>query len=111
MEAHNLTIDAETHDRFKALAADRGISVRAYLAELAVREEQGRSLGRPGAARLITIEIDEEFLADVRAVFNAGTDEEAVKAAVVDAAKRLRRREFFEAIDSGEIDFTHDART
>lgn len=64
---------------------------------------------RPDVAR-ISVEIEEEFLADVRAVFGAETDEEAVKAAVVDVAKRLRRQEFFDAIDTGEIDLTYDAR-
>ncbi|MFD8967862.1 hypothetical protein ACFV0C_23195 [Streptomyces sp. NPDC059568] len=58
----------------------------------------------------ITVEIDGEFLEDIRAAFGAETDEEAIKAAVVDAAKRLRRREFFEAIDTGKIDLTYDVR-
>ncbi|MFE3251114.1 hypothetical protein [Streptomyces sp. NPDC059209] len=59
----------------------------------------------------ITVEIDEESLADIRTVFGAETDEEAVRAAVADAAKRLRRQEFFEAIDTGQIDLTYDARS
>ncbi|MFI6702800.1 type II toxin-antitoxin system VapB family antitoxin [Streptomyces sp. NPDC050509] len=59
---------------------------------------------------LITVEIDGEFLEDIREAFGAETDEDAVKAAVVDAAKRQRRREFSDAIKSGEIDLTYDAR-
>lgn len=59
----------------------------------------------------ITVEIDAEFLEDIRKAYGAETDEEAVKAAVVDAAKRLRRREFSDAIKSGEIDLMYDART
>ncbi|MET7621478.1 type II toxin-antitoxin system VapB family antitoxin [Streptomyces sp. NPDC005408] len=58
----------------------------------------------------ITVEIDDEFLADVRTEFGVETDEEAVEAAVMDAAKRLRRREFSDAIKSGEIDLTYDVR-
>ncbi|MGW2225602.1 type II toxin-antitoxin system VapB family antitoxin [Streptomyces formicae] len=57
----------------------------------------------------ITVEIDEEFLADVRTEFGVDSDEEAVRAAVVDAAKRLRRREFSDAIKSGELDLMDDA--
>ena len=64
---------------------------------------------RPDMAR-VSVDIDEEFLADVRAVFGAETDEEAVKAAVEDVAKRLRRQEFSDAIKSGEIDLMYDAR-
>lgn len=37
-------IDTETRDRFAALAAARGMSVRAYLAELAVEEENQAKL-------------------------------------------------------------------
>ncbi|MGW3248063.1 antitoxin MazE7 [Streptomyces sp. NPDC001070] len=39
-------IDTETRDRFAALAAARGLSVRAYLAELALAEENQAKLGR-----------------------------------------------------------------
>ncbi len=39
-------IDSETRDRFAALAAARGMSVRAYLAELAIEEENQAKLGR-----------------------------------------------------------------
>ncbi|MEW2393027.1 antitoxin MazE7 [Streptomyces venezuelae] len=34
-----MKVDSETRDRFAALAAARGQSVRAYLAELAIEEE------------------------------------------------------------------------
>ncbi|MFD8079964.1 antitoxin MazE7 [Streptomyces sp. NPDC059718] len=39
-------IDTETRDRFAALAATRGLSVRAYLAELALAEENQANLGK-----------------------------------------------------------------
>ncbi|MFE3825976.1 hypothetical protein [Streptomyces sp. NPDC059092] len=39
----------------------------------------------------ITVEIDGEFLEDIREAFGAETDEDAVRVAVVDAAKRQRR--------------------
>ncbi|KIF76062.1 hypothetical protein QR77_23560 [Streptomyces sp. 150FB] len=58
----------------------------------------------------VTVEIDEEFLADIRARFRVETDEAAVRAAVVDAAKYQRRQEFFDAIDSGTVDLTYDSR-
>ncbi|MEU2873034.1 antitoxin MazE7 [Streptomyces olivoreticuli] len=43
-------IDAETRDRFAAIAAARGQSMRAYLAELAIEEENQIKLGRATAA-------------------------------------------------------------
>ncbi|MEU9235504.1 antitoxin MazE7 [Streptomyces subrutilus] len=43
-------IDSETRDRFATLAAARGQSMRAYLAELAVEEENQLALGRATAA-------------------------------------------------------------
>ncbi|WP_328929713.1 antitoxin MazE7 [Streptomyces sp. NBC_00190] len=43
-------IDSETRDRFAAVARARGKSVRAYLAELAVEEENQLALGRATAA-------------------------------------------------------------
>ncbi|MGI5143310.1 MULTISPECIES: antitoxin MazE7 [unclassified Streptomyces] len=39
-------IDTETRDRFATLAAARGMSVRAYLADLAITEENQAKLGR-----------------------------------------------------------------
>ncbi|MFI5758117.1 type II toxin-antitoxin system VapB family antitoxin [Streptomyces sp. NPDC051569] len=58
----------------------------------------------------ISVDIDGEFLEDIRAAFGAETDEAAVLAAVVDAAKRLRRQEFSDAIKTGEIDLMYDVR-
>ncbi|MFF5393277.1 antitoxin MazE7 [Streptomyces sp. NPDC013012] len=43
-------IDSETRDRFAAIAAARGQSVRGYLAELAIEEENQLKLGRATAA-------------------------------------------------------------
>ncbi|GGP95694.1 antitoxin MazE7 [Streptomyces melanogenes] len=43
-------VDSETRDRFAAVAAARGQSVRAYLAELAIEEENQLALGRATAA-------------------------------------------------------------
>ncbi|MGK5628450.1 antitoxin MazE7 [Streptomyces sp. URMC 123] len=39
-------VDTETRDRFAALAAARGMSVRAYLAELAIEEENQLKLNK-----------------------------------------------------------------
>ncbi|WP_351233836.1 antitoxin MazE7 [Streptomyces sp. NPDC002133] len=43
-------IDSETRDRFAAIAASRGQSVRAYLAELAIEQENQIKLGMATAA-------------------------------------------------------------
>ncbi|MFJ6722414.1 antitoxin MazE7 [Streptomyces sp. NPDC091259] len=43
-------IDSETRDRLATLAAAHGKSVRAYLAELAIEEENQLALGRATAA-------------------------------------------------------------
>ncbi|MER7832195.1 antitoxin MazE7 [Streptomyces sp. NPDC095602] len=43
-------IDTATRDRFAAIAAARGQSVRGYLAELAIEEENQLKLGRATAA-------------------------------------------------------------
>ncbi|MFD9794198.1 antitoxin MazE7 [Streptomyces sp. NPDC059070] len=43
-------IDTETRDRLAALAADRGQSMRSYLAELAREQENQVKLGRATAA-------------------------------------------------------------
>ncbi|MFD9728759.1 antitoxin MazE7 [Streptomyces sp. NPDC059072] len=43
-------IDTETRDRFAAVAAAHGKSVRAYLADLAVEQENQLALGRATAA-------------------------------------------------------------
>ncbi|MEU6215325.1 antitoxin MazE7 [Streptomyces sp. JL4002] len=43
-------VDSETRDRFATLAAAQGKSVRAYLAELAIEEENQLALGRATAA-------------------------------------------------------------
>jgi hypothetical protein len=43
-------IDTETRDRLAAVAAARGISVRALLAQLAVQEETQQMLGKATAA-------------------------------------------------------------
>lgn len=43
-------IDTETRDRFAAIAAARGKSMRAYLAELAIEEENQVRLNKATAA-------------------------------------------------------------
>ncbi|MER6316140.1 antitoxin MazE7 [Streptomyces sp. NPDC001581] len=43
-------IDSVTRDRFAAVAAAHGMSVRAYLAELAIEQENQLALGRATAA-------------------------------------------------------------
>ncbi|MFC5720478.1 antitoxin MazE7 [Streptomyces gamaensis] len=50
MSDTTVKIDTETRDRFAALAAARGMSMRAYLAELAVTEENQARLNRATAA-------------------------------------------------------------
>jgi len=44
-----MKVDSETRDRFAAVAAARGQSVRAYLAELAIQEENQIKLSKATA--------------------------------------------------------------
>ncbi|MFJ6054150.1 MULTISPECIES: antitoxin MazE7 [unclassified Streptomyces] len=43
-------VDTEVRDRLAALAADRGLSLRAYLAELATAQENEAALARAARA-------------------------------------------------------------
>lgn len=43
-------VDTEVHDRLAALAAARGLSLRAYLAELAAAQENEAALDRAARA-------------------------------------------------------------
>ncbi|WP_405834470.1 antitoxin MazE7 [Streptomyces sp. NBC_00105] len=43
-------VDTDVHDRLAALAADRGLSLRAYLAELAATQENEAALARAARA-------------------------------------------------------------
>ncbi|MFD9860618.1 type II toxin-antitoxin system VapB family antitoxin [Streptomyces alboflavus] len=58
----------------------------------------------------VTIEMDEDFLADLRKILDTESNEEAVKEAAMRLAKLQRRREFADAIKSGEIDLMYDVR-
>lgn len=70
-----------------------------------------RCEGGPVVARInVEFEIDEELLADARTALGVETDADAAQAALVEVAKRLRRQEFFDAIDNGAIDLSYDAR-
>lgn len=50
MEDTSVKIDTATRDRFKALAAERGLTMRDYLAELAEKEEHAKLLDSATAA-------------------------------------------------------------
>ncbi|MEU4733294.1 MULTISPECIES: antitoxin MazE7 [unclassified Streptomyces] len=43
-------VDTDVYDRLAALAADRGLSLRAYLAELTAAQEDGAALARAARA-------------------------------------------------------------
>ncbi|MEU7729447.1 antitoxin MazE7 [Streptomyces sp. NPDC040724] len=43
-------VDTDVHDRLAVLAADRGLSLRAYLAELAAAQENEAALARAARA-------------------------------------------------------------
>ncbi|WP_030712181.1 hypothetical protein [Streptomyces sp. NRRL F-2580] len=43
-------VDTDVHDRLAALAADRGLSLRAYLAELTAAQENAAALARAALA-------------------------------------------------------------
>ncbi|MCX4824706.1 hypothetical protein OG883_33595 [Streptomyces sp. NBC_01142] len=66
--------------------------------------------GGPDMARNVTIEMDEDFLADLRKVFGVETDEAAVKEAAMRLAKYVRRQDFIEDVRSGRIDLQYDVR-
>ncbi|GAA3374360.1 hypothetical protein GCM10020367_37960 [Streptomyces sannanensis] len=52
------------------------------------------------------IDLDDEIVAQAMRLYGVTTKAAAVRAAMEDAVKRRLRREFFEAIDSGELDFS-----
>ncbi|WP_327739665.1 antitoxin MazE7 [Streptomyces nojiriensis] len=46
----HVEVDTDVHDRLTVLAADRGLSLRAYLAELATAQENEAALARAALA-------------------------------------------------------------
>jgi len=56
------------------------------------------------------IDLDDDLLAEAQKALGTSTKVGTVNAALLEVVKRLRRQEFFDAIDSGEIDLTYDAR-
>nr|WP_039941680.1 type II toxin-antitoxin system VapB family antitoxin [Streptomyces himastatinicus] len=56
------------------------------------------------------IDLDDDLLAEAQTALGTTTKVGTVNAALLEVVKRLRRQEFFDAIDSGEIDLTYDAR-
>lgn len=56
------------------------------------------------------IDLDEELLAEAMQELGTKTKVATVNAALLEVVKKARRQEFFDAIDSGEIDLMYDAR-
>ncbi|WP_065958686.1 type II toxin-antitoxin system VapB family antitoxin [Streptomyces sparsogenes] len=56
------------------------------------------------------IDLDDETTEELMRVYNVKTKAAAVRRAMEEAAKLHRRMEFMDAIDSGAIDLTYDAR-
>jgi Arc/MetJ family transcription regulator len=56
------------------------------------------------------IDLDDEIVAAAMRLYGTKTKAAAVRAAMEEAVKRRLREEFFAAIDSGEIDLSHDSR-
>ncbi|MGW1716122.1 type II toxin-antitoxin system VapB family antitoxin [Streptomyces sp. NPDC002156] len=52
------------------------------------------------------IDLDEEMVAEAMRIFGTKTKAKAVRLAMEDAVKRHLRQEFFDAMDSGELDFS-----
>ncbi|GAA4973270.1 hypothetical protein GCM10023205_44660 [Yinghuangia aomiensis] len=57
------------------------------------------------------IDLDDEIVAAAMRLYGTKTKAAAVRAAMEEAVKKRLRDEFFAAIDSGEIDLAHDARS
>jgi Arc/MetJ family transcription regulator len=55
------------------------------------------------------LEIDEDLLAEARGYLGAGSAEETVRAALLEAVQRARRRELAATIAAGELVFLDDA--
>lgn len=56
------------------------------------------------------IDLDDEVVEQAMRLYGTKTKAAAVRAAMEDAVKRRLRAEFFEAIDTGEIDLSYDSR-
>ncbi|MFF4751559.1 type II toxin-antitoxin system VapB family antitoxin [Streptomyces sp. NPDC002514] len=56
------------------------------------------------------IDLDDEATAELMALYNIKSKAAAVRRAIDEAVKLHRRLAFMDAIDSGEIDLTYDAR-
>jgi len=56
------------------------------------------------------IDLDDETTAELMALYNVKSKAAAVRRAMDEAVKLHRRVAFMDAIDSGEIDLTYDAR-
>ncbi|SFF68076.1 antitoxin of type II TA system, VapB [Actinacidiphila alni] len=52
------------------------------------------------------IDLDDEMVAEAMRIFDTKTKAKAVRLAMEDAVKRHLRQEFFDAMDSGELDFS-----
>ncbi|MFE1254074.1 type II toxin-antitoxin system VapB family antitoxin [Streptomyces fungicidicus] len=56
------------------------------------------------------IDLDDEATAELMELYNVKSKAAAVRRAIDEAVKLRRRMAFMDAIDSGEIDLTYDAR-
>lgn len=52
------------------------------------------------------IDLDDHMVAEAMRIFGTKTKAKAVRLAMEDAVKRHLRQEFFDAMDSGEVDFS-----
>lgn len=52
------------------------------------------------------IDLDEDMVVQAMRIFGTKTKAKAVRLAMEDAVKRHLRQEFFDAMDSGEVDFS-----
>lgn len=56
------------------------------------------------------IDLDDEATAELMQLYNVKSKAAAIRRAIDEAIKLHRRMAFMDAIDSGEIDLTYDAR-
>ncbi|MFE0422788.1 type II toxin-antitoxin system VapB family antitoxin [Streptomyces sp. NPDC058953] len=52
------------------------------------------------------IDLDDDMVTEAMRIFGTKTKAKAVRLAMEDAVKRHLRQEFFDAMDSGELDFS-----
>ncbi|MGW0606227.1 type II toxin-antitoxin system VapB family antitoxin [Streptomyces sp. NPDC002644] len=56
------------------------------------------------------IDLDDDIVTEAMRLYGTKTKAAAVRAAMEEAVKYRLRQEFFDALDRGDVDLTHDSR-